>query len=155
MNSAPRALRQPNISAPSPPPPLTRSGAPACVGAGRSDVVIGSAPHASVQLVGWDPAAWGLDVPGAGIGAGTSMPLRRARLAADLRGAMAAPAGADAWGPLCEKKPRYNASNATLFRTVVTGAEARRAATRTRSPAARSPNMHGALEPRHPPRQDS
>ena len=139
-------------------------------------MVVGSAPHASAQLVGWDPAAWGLDVHGAG----TSMPLRRARLAADLRGAMAAPAEADAWGPLCEKKPRYNASNATLFRTVVTGAEARRAATqtrspaarspsaprrhsnparraatRTRSPAARSPNMHGALEPRHPPRQYS
>ena len=114
-------------------------------------MVVGSAPHASAQLVGWDPAAWGLDVPGAGIGAGTSMPLRRARLAADLRGAMAAPAEADAWGPLCEKKPRYNASNATLFRTVVTGAEARRAATLTRSPAARSPTLHGALEPHHPP----
>ncbi len=127
MNSALRALRQPKLSAPSPPPPLTRSGAPACVGAGRSDVVVGSAPHASVQLVGWDPAVWGLDVHGAG----ASMPLRRARLAADLRAAAAAAAEADAWGPLCEKKPRFffnasNASNATLFRTVVTGAEARR-----------------------------
>jgi len=112
-------------------------------------VVVGSAPHASAQLVGWDPAAWGLDVHGAG----TSMPLRRARLAADLRGAMAAPAGADAWGPLCEKKPRYNASNATLFRTVVTGAEARRAATQTRSPAARSPSAprrHSNPQPRSP-----
>ena len=110
-------------------------------------MVVGSAPHASAQLAGWDPAAWRLDVHGAR----TSMPLRRARLAADLRASMAAPAGADAWGPLCEKKPRYNASNATLFRTVVTGAEARRAATLARSPAARSPSAprrHSHPQPR-------
>ena len=87
----------------------------------RSDLVVGSAAHASASLAGWDPTAWGLDVVDR---AGGSMPLRRARLAADLRAAAAGqPAAADAWGPLCEKQPRYNASNATLFRTIVTGAE--------------------------------
>ena len=94
----------------------------------RSDLVVGSAAHASASLAGWDPTVWGLDVVDR---AGGSMPLRRAHVAADLRAAAAGQpaaaagqaAAAAAWGPLCEKRPRYNARNATLFRTIVTGAE--------------------------------
>ena len=44
----------------------------------RSDLVVGSAAHASASLAGWDPTVWGLDVVDR---AGGSMSLRRAHVA--------------------------------------------------------------------------
>jgi len=72
-----------------------------------SDSTIDDMPRQIEAWLGWDVKAWGLDAGGA--------PLRDVQLHHGD-----ATAG---WGALCEKAPRWQASNRTLWRTVVTGPE--------------------------------
>ena len=77
-------------------------------GNGTADGGNGSAPIAAIERAwaGWDVASWGLD--------GAERQLRRLQLR-HIDGT--------AWGSLCESPPQWFAHNATVLRTVVSGAE--------------------------------
>ena len=94
--------------------------------AAYDDGSVALAPASAAAWEGWAVEAWGLD---------GAAPLRKLSLQQD--GAAGADAGADAaegadaadgaggraWGPLCEARPRWQPSNRTVWRTVVTGPE--------------------------------
>ena len=113
-------------------------------GSGRGD------EHGIAGWSTWDVAAWRLD--------GDDRPLRRLALSAETAGGEATvpdnAAGGErgegsnaAWGALCEATPRWIASNATLWRTRVTGPEDPKLIAIPQLPTSRNVTLGATLPP--------